>query len=1592
MNRSALRVSAAIAAFALLAVAGLAQSPNCGILQGAAETSLPNLAGTLPPSGDMSLGGGSSYLYVLTQWGLARASLANPANPGPYSQVVLSSDGGGSAIIPLACDCHQGWNTMSVAEGPSGNSRMVGDWQPYVQGGPAPPPPNSSFSGHPAMVNQTVGSSAPIFGQQINLSARVPNGSRIASIYAVPSQKYFGYFPVKGAGVYVADVTAPSGSPSYLNPIEPTFAIAWSSPSASGQGARINAAHVTVPAYDKYLLVGATSGDSRMHVAEINTSSGTANEVASAPFGSMPDSIDVGVVNGRIFIFSAEGNDGTRVYEFQPPNVLMAAGTIAGDSTHVIVRGPQPFPALFILQGAPSVIEIYDTKWLTQGGAPLLAKTIAHGAASDGAFIGEGFEALVQQQGASVIAYLYRELSAPPPGLPAVQSKIHTRKIDISCIAADPTAPPVANAVLTNLSAAARPSPENTKSYYGDKWSIEDFSVSFQPLTNIQWDIITPGPSGPFAADAAWSGTPTAALTDINPAYWPCDPAAAGNLTTGANCWQSLGSPQSGTYYLGLKTSNVNGPSPAFFSSGSAVLAPQLSIVGYSGNVLQVLAGNPNNGDASASQGNTSEATFAWTFTPSGSAVGAIVNIPTTATAFSLTTTYKGGYATTKSGSVQQVDLVPNFSVSPNPVLKSTPITVRNLMQKAAAAVVVTVSYSINAVPPSSDVLASSFWVTGGSGTAPVTAPATAGNYTMTLTYSYTDHNGNPQVGTVAKPFSVTAFSPNPSVMVCTNNTVPCSQPAPFFNNFSLTQGTTYYLSDSETLPGGFVHPGASFYTSTNSTTSTTGDTLIGSSTGAGPVTFPASALCTSSCFMKVSVSGAVGVIGYTVTSGGGGGGGGGGTPTLTLSGPTSGTTAAAVTFSATTSNFPGAVTFTWDFGDTPSGGGGGGGGGGGCPPILACVGTNPEAAVAAPSDVGTSTHTYVNTGTHTVRVTANAGSQTLSRTASITIVQGGPPQPSNGYTVTGAVQNTFNGNWEVEAGRTVTFSATEIDANVAATDAFAWNFGDGSTALGRTVTHAFGSPGIKAVTLVVTGDGVNRVGTSPAASIRFDVQTPSFQAIMIPGAGSIESESGTWATDISVTNPGTANTTITLYFAAFSDAITGDLSALPFDSLNSIPLSGGQSWSGIDVIGDPEILNRGGDGKGILFLKYDGGNATPIVTARVYFTAQGSSYGTALPSFVVGPYGQTQAQGIEATTGQTLTGLRNDSLYRFNVSLFNASSEGGQFHVDAFSEDGAQVGSRDFSVLPYSQAGVNDTDLISGLDPSKRYVLKATGTSGALQAYASQLDRRNNDLVQVADDTPRQNVPPGTLVNYYMSGVGRIEDATAHWRTDVRFFNPSTLQRTVFLEYHYTPAGSTIEQIVLAPLTVGAGQGISLDDIVGNYLDDFSPADLKTGTILGLLKVYYFAPTDIVTAPLIIGGRIYADLPTGTAGMQLAVYTQSQSVPPGNQVLVMPGAQANLRFRTNIGLFTLGDLPTTVRISAVRQDGVVMSTYDYQLNNPGQTGAYAQIPMTALPSIDGNPMTIKVQSVSGSPVAAYIVTVDQISSDTVFIQGKPIS
>src|SRR6059036_3234433 len=286
---------------------------------------------------------------------------------------------------------------------------------------------------------------------------------------------------------------------------------------------------------------------------------------------------------------------------------------------------------------------------------------------------------------------------------------------------------------------------------------------------------------------------------------------------------------------------------------------------------------------------------------------------------------------------------------------------------------------------------------------------------------------------------------------------------------------------------------------------------------------------------------------------------------------------------------------------------------------------------------------------------------------------------------------------------------------------------------------------------------------------------------------------------------------TLTLDFESFGTTFPSDLSQIQFNSVNSVPLTAGQSWSATDVI----KTRLAKDGRGVLIIKYDGGNADPIATATVYYTQQGRSFGSSLPTFKVGPYGTAATQSVDASNEQTLVGLRNDANYRFNVSLFNASGQSGFYRLTAFGEDGTPIairggnesGALDLPIGPFQQTLVQASDL--GLDDAtKRYVLKASPISGssALIAAASALDRRNNDLCQVSDDTPRIAAAADTLLDYFIPGVGRIgRDDVAdgpHWKTDLTLYSNSSVSRDLTFEYRFTDRNGA-EQRVLAPVTV---------------------------------------------------------------------------------------------------------------------------------------------------------------------------------------------
>ena len=1048
---------------AVLLLAALASSSsvqaqqNCAVVLGSSGAALPPFSGTVP--GAFTTGGNSNYVYVLTQYGFARGSLTDPARPGPFQLIQVgkkSTSGDNGGVVEMFCDCWTGGSTMDVGEASDGSVRMLSDWR-------------SRGGGLQAQVARADGSSSPSFGNQIE-TAGTPLGSRVAAL-ALPS-KYVGYIPTF-SGIDIVDLTNTNGSPNPSSALTSFASLQW----GGGNPVLLKAARVG----GRYLLAGAIASDGRIRIAEVNSSTGIPTETASVAMQGSASALYLANVNGRTFLFSAQGTAGLKIYEYTG-TALSSAGSLSGNYKDLVVKGGT-FPVLFAnatVDSSHSNIEVWDTNWLTQGGNPRRAALVPHSGAAEN-FIGKGFEAVVVANGPSVTAYIYRLASNSAFG------PIHVTRLDISCIALDPNSPPIANLTMTNLSAALRADKSN---YLGDRWRVEDASATApaRPLTRIEWDLDVDAPhtTQQFVADPApWSGPASAALASLNfPAgiIWPCDPKLGGDPASGSTCHASLGSPTAaGDYFLGLHTQNGNLP-PTSASSYSVVPAPggtvkpPLAFVnGLTGNpvTLNVLSGG--SADATATQGNTAEATFTWVF-KNGSGVKvthdcltgncAKVSVPASSKSFTLDVRYKDGYTAPRvAGPVSVVDLVPDFSPISGTVLIGGNLTVTNRMQKSAAATLTLVEYAWDGGEWSA--LAASFLPVGG--TASVPAPAAGNGHNLALRYSYT--TTTPKTVTIQHgPFSVSNAL---SVTLTGPSTAPRGSTVTF--SAAVTGGSggatfkwcwegcslfPVYQDGPATMTHVFSTSGQRIIVvkATDSGISTTKSHSITITGGGGPTPTP--------------------TVGPNPTPTPGPG-----NPlAVSLSGPTTGSSNQPVSFTATASGGAGGYSYlwTWDY--------------------------NPFATYSP--GPATNSFTYTTTGTFTVSVKAvDSAGKSAVKNATIAIGQGGPPRPTATFdAASGVTISPLNGQWQGEAARPIGLAARETRAS-----AWVWDFGDGGTGSGPSVSHVYLRAGTYTIKLTVTGDGTGTSGESTGTK-RISVGAPTFTALVVADAASAAAAGGTGA------------------------------------------------------------------------------------------------------------------------------------------------------------------------------------------------------------------------------------------------------------------------------------------------------------------------------------------------------------------------------------------------------------------------------------------------------------------------------------------------
>ncbi len=183
---------------------------------------------------------------------------------------------------------------------------------------------------------------------------------------------------------------------------------------------------------------------------------------------------------------------------------------------------------------------------------------------------------------------------------------------------------------------------------------------------------------------------------------------------------------------------------------------------------------------------------------------------------------------------------------------------------------------------------------------------------------------------------------------------------------------------------------------------------------------------------------------------------------TLTASpgGPYTATVGSAISFNGSASYDPKGetLTYAWDFGDGSQG------------------------TTAAPS------HTYTQAGTYTVTLT-------------VTNTDGATASATTTATVSAVLSAVLNGPYSGNVSQVISFSGAGSTGPGNDTLTYAWNFGDGATTSGSTVTHAYTAAGTFAVSLTVTDTVTSSTASTTASAV---ITQPLSVAVTSPTQGAL--------------------------------------------------------------------------------------------------------------------------------------------------------------------------------------------------------------------------------------------------------------------------------------------------------------------------------------------------------------------------------------------------------------------------------------------------------------------------------------------------------
>jgi PKD repeat protein len=533
--------------------------------------------------------------------------------------------------------------------------------------------------------------------------------------------------------------------------------------------------------------------------------------------------------------------------------------------------------------------------------------------------------------------------------------------------------------------------------------------------------------------------------------------------------------------------------------------------------------------------------------------------------------------------------------------------------------------------------------------------------------------------------------------------------------------------------------------------------------------------------------SGASGSAGITIT----GSTGGGGTLQAAFSfSPTAPTAGSSVAFDGSAST--GATAYTWFFGDPndPTG----------------------SSSVQA-------SHVYSKDGTYTVKLDASApgacqqGICISEATQTVTVLPV-TVQALSGAFVSPACNSGTN-SCTAAAGAPVTLTAADARGTT-----YAWDFGDGTTGSGVSVTHSWTAAQIYTVGLAVSGAGFTS-GTSSEAMIITAPPPPATQSVILPWVAATRGAL-VQSCDLYLHNPGANPVPVTLEFLKRG-------AADPAPPQVTAVIQPGATMYAPDVL--QSVFSRDNIA-GFVMVTVKSTDPLPVMTSFNTVTrTDGSQFGQTVPGLAV-PTAATSKSSTPGSTFQYLAGLNDNSDELAYFGITNPTSTTTTYHVRLFDTQGNKIGESngDLTVGPFGQRQFQQADVhnLFGLTTATDYLVSIENKSGSsIFPYGENVRMGSGDPNFVTAGTT------SAAVQYVVGAFS----TNGSWQTDVVLANTST--QPMSLSLTFTRTGVTAPTTAPVTLTLNPGDTQRLSNAIAGKWNLSNVVGVITVTSAGANGVY---------------------------------------------------------------------------------------------------------------------------------------------------------